>query len=312
MLTLSAEQEIERDGRAAYRPYRATVASVSVLSPNFRRVTFTGPDFQHFATHGLDQRIKLLFPLPNASSHDLGVSDEISQLDGSWYTKWRALPDDRRSPFRTYTVRGIRPSLREVDVDFVWHADGGPAARWLASAAAGDEIVIIGPDARSRASAVGIDWHPGDARELLLVGDGTSTPAICSILESLGAGVRARAFILIPSPDDALEVNSTADVEVTWVTDDLEGRVRSWALEHASRFTTARATTGQMVPELAIDGDILWNPPVGPAGDFYAWMAGESTLIKGLRRILVNEWGIDRSRVEFMGYWRRGTAESAS
>ena len=40
----------------------------------------------------------------------------------------------------------------------------------------------------------------------------------------------------------------------------------------------------------------------------YAWIAGESKVVTGLRRHLVRELGMDRSQVAFMGYWRRGVA----
>jgi NADPH-dependent ferric siderophore reductase len=40
----------------------------------------------------------------------------------------------------------------------------------------------------------------------------------------------------------------------------------------------------------------------------YAWIAGESKVVTGLRRLLVSELGMDRRQVAFMGYWRRGVA----
>ena len=43
-------------------------------------------------------------------------------------------------------------------------------------------------------------------------------------------------------------------------------------------------------------------------GGTYAWIAGESKVVTGLRRHLVNELGFDRRQVAFMGYWRRGVA----
>ena len=46
-------------------------------------------------------------------------------------------------------------------------------------------------------------------------------------------------------------------------------------------------------------------------GGTYAWIAGESKVVTGLRRHLVNELGFDRSQVAFMGYWRRGVAMKA-
>ena len=286
MLTLPVDLEFERDSRASYRPFSAQVQNIVDLSPSFRRVTFTSPDFLYFATHGLDQRIKLVFPLPGARASDLGEDDEASVLEGSWYQKWRELADDRRSPMRTYTVRDIRPRARELDVDFVRHPDGGPAARWLEGSSVGDGIIVVGPDARSADSAAGINWHPGIATELLLIGDGSAAPAICSILESLPDGVYARAFIEVPSVGDRFAVTSRATIEVTWLTAGLHDAVRSY-----------------------VHNDLFQRRAHEAAGNFYAWLAGESAVITRIRRFLIGERGVDRSRVAFMGYWRRGTAE---
>jgi NADPH-dependent ferric siderophore reductase len=49
-----------------------------------------------------------------------------------------------------------------------------------------------------------------------------------------------------------------------------------------------------------------------PVGDpdrssgLYAWLAGEAGVVKRLRRHLVQDCGIDRASVAFMGYWREG------
>ncbi|MDN6555606.1 MAG: siderophore-interacting protein, partial [Acidipropionibacterium acidipropionici] len=57
--------------------------------------------------------------------------------------------------------------------------------------------------------------------------------------------------------------------------------------------------------------DLLWEaPPAAPGAQFYAWIAGEAAAVRTLRRILVAEHGVDRSRVAFMGYWRQGRAEN--
>jgi len=54
------------------------------------------------------------------------------------------------------------------------------------------------------------------------------------------------------------------------------------------------------------------DSPVASVGHdrdgLYAWIAGESKVVTGLRRLLVNELGVDRRQVAFMGYWRRGVA----
>ena len=92
---------------------------------------------------------------------------------------------------RTYTVRAARPELREIDVDFVLHGATGPASAWAERAAAGDEVVLIGPNARFPGPTGGFEWRPpAGARCLLLAGDETAVPAVCAIVEALPAGPR--------------------------------------------------------------------------------------------------------------------------
>ncbi len=137
----------------AYRGFPVQVARVQRLSPSFVRFTFTGQDLGLFASNGWDQRVKVLLPLPGR-----GIADFPSVPD--WYGAWRALPPERRMPIRTYTVRAARPEVREVDVDFVLHGATGPASAWAEGATAGDEVVLIGPDARFPGPTGGFEWHP--------------------------------------------------------------------------------------------------------------------------------------------------------
>ena len=316
-MTILAPTRTERP-RPAYRPYRATVAEVHRLSPHFTRVSFQCGDFEHFGTECLDQRIKLLFPLADGSFSDLGFDDEESRYAGDWYERWRGLPEHRRNPFRTYTVRAIDTDACRLDIDFVSHGDGGPAARWLLSVRPGSELIVIGPDARSPHRGVGIDWRPGDARELLLVGDETAAPAIASILEALPEGCRARAFVEVPTGDDALALDLPAHAEVTWLArgenavtgTSLIPAVQGWLAANPRIVSRAAARGAQPLDEVDVDRDILWESPEGAHPGFYAWIAGESAAVKTLRRLLVREHGIDRSRVAFMGYWRRGRSEN--
>lgn len=313
------ETELIRDDRPGFRPYATEVARITRLTPHFTRVTFTGPLVRFFGTDLLDQRIKLMFPLPGVGLSDIGVDDEESILAGEWYTRWRELPHHARNPLRTYTVRAVRSEMSEIDIDFVAHGDGGPAARWLLSAAPGDQLTIVGPDARSLNSAIGIDWHPGTATEVLLAGDATAAPAICNILRALAPGIRARAFIAVDSLDDALPLSTPDDVTVTWVATgggrnpegrSLEECVREWIRENRAIIAPAISAARQEVEDVDVDTELIWDSPETVDGNsFYAWLAGESAMIKALRRCLVTETGIDRSRVAFMGYWREGKSE---
>ncbi|MCW4384894.1 siderophore-interacting protein [Salinibacterium sp. SYSU T00001] len=319
MLTLDVA--VEKDARPAYRPYLVTVGALRRLSPHFVRVTFAGESLADFGVDGLDQRIKLVFPLEEGPRRgelcDVGADDPDVIAAGTWYARWRELPDELRSPFRTYTIRAARPREGEIDVDMVFHTDGGgPASRWLMGAKVGDPLIVVGPNARSIDSAVGIDWHPGDANELLLIGDETAAPAICSILESLPLGVSARAFIEVPGAADALPVAAHEGVEVTWLGRNgaehgslLDAAVREWVAQNEPIVTAARAARAQTITDVDVDSELLWESPERAEVGFYGWLAGESSVIKSLRRFLVTETGIDRKRIAFMGYWRRGKSE---
>jgi NADPH-dependent ferric siderophore reductase len=294
--------------RPAYRPYRAAVAAIRKLSSGFVRVSLTCDDFETFGTERLDQRIKLVFPLADGSFSPLEAGD--------WYGQWRALPEHRRNPLRTYTVRAVFPQERRVDVDFVVHGDGGVASGWLRTAAVGDELVVIGPDALSPHSGVGIDWRPGTATDLLLVGDETAAPAIAAILEALPPNRRAHAFIEVPAEEDALPLVVGPNVEVSWIARAggqhgcrLLPAVTAWLAERPELVAAAAAGRDQELEEVDVDREILWERPESAVGGFYAWIAGESGVVTALRRMLVRGYGIDRGRVAFMGYWRSGRAE---
>ncbi|MBN9177347.1 MAG: siderophore-interacting protein [Microbacterium sp.] len=302
--------------RPAYRPYPVRVGAVRRIAPHFVRVTLIGDDLAHFGTAGLDQRIKVVLPLDHLAGGyaDFGQNDEA----GDWYDRWRALPSEERNPFRTYTVRRIDPGARELDIDFVTHHEPGPAGAWAEAAAVGDRVVVVGPDERSPQSRIGLDWHPGTARRLLLVGDETAAPAIGGILASLDERCDVDVFIEVPTAQDALELAAPAGARVHWIArgDDDHGArlisaVSAWTAANSALLHRAAAPRAQHLEDVDVDRDLLWDSPEAGDGEFYAWIAGEAATIKTLRRHLVSGCGVDRRRVAFMGYWRLGQAERA-
>jgi len=303
---------IETTIRPAYRPYLLRAARIQRLAPHFVRVTFTGGDLVDFGTGGLDQRIKVVFPFADGTFSDLGQHEAA----GDWYDRWRALPAEERNPFRTYTVRRIDAAARELDIDFVVHHEPGPAGAWADAAEIGDELVVVGPDERSPHSRGGIDWHPGSARRLLLAGDETAAPAICSILESLGAGFDVDAFVEVPTAADALRPALPASFRVRWISrndaphgERLIEAVTAWTAQSTDLLAAAAAPRPQELEDIDVDQEVLWDSSEDADGEFYAWIAGESATVKTLRRLLVSGCGVDRKRVAFMGYWRRGQSE---
>lgn len=273
---------------APYRVVGVTLVRRRRLSPSFVRLTFAGPGVEHVADHGLDQRVKLVLPLPGG---------ETGLLPGSepWFDAWRALPQDRRNPLRTYTLRAVRARDYEVDVDLVLH-DGhgggvgmpgaGPAARWAGSVREGDLLSLVLPDSRHPGPSGGIDFCPPPGTDrLLLVADESALPAVAGILERLPATARGEVVVEVPHAGDVLPLEGPPGMPVTYLARGAAPRGSLVApAVHAAAARVASPTT-------------------------YAWMAGEAGVVTRLRRRLVTHDGWDRGRVTFRGYWREGVAE---
>lgn len=328
--TQRAEEQSAQDAapEQSYRMFDVTVSRVTRLCPSFIRITFTGDDLHLFADNGRDQRIKFLLPAP------CGGWEYLDRQNPDWFTSWRALPEERRNPLRTYTVRAVRQDMREVDVDIVLHGDTGPASRWANGAKPGTPLVIMGPNAAyTGGSHGGLEFNPpAGSHALLLAGDETAVPAIAAICESLPEDAIGEVFLEVPHREDRWTLVAPAGVRITWLPREERehGDVLVPAVKEAADRLLAMgvrpSSDAPLVPEpldldgelpdVDIDAEILWEVPVDAAGHplaqdtvLYAWLAGEAGSIKTLRRYLVSEKGVDRKAVAFMGYWRRGRAE---
>jgi NADPH-dependent ferric siderophore reductase len=292
----------------AFRPFAVRVARARRIGRSFLRVTFTGTDLDEFASQGADQRIKVLFPLSSSGIEHCPLGDD-------WYAQWRALPEARRNPMRSYTVRAARPLEREVDVDFVLHGPTGPASAWAEQARPGDGVVLVGPNARFPGVPGGVEWRPpAGTRTLLLAGDETAVPALSAIAEALPSGTGARVLLEVPTEDDVLDLDVPPDVRLTW----LPRRCGSSAHPLGVLLTAAVCAAADEIgggagdldaDDVDPDGDLVWEVPdtAATAGvPAYAWLAGEAGVVTGLRRYLLREAGFDRRSVAFMGYWRQG------
>jgi NADPH-dependent ferric siderophore reductase len=295
-----------------YRFFRARVTAVTDVTPSFRRFTFGGADLAEYGDPGLDQRVKIVFPAPGAPLDAMPTDDD-------WYAQWRALPEERRPPFRTYTTRYVRNHVSEVDVDMVSHDVIGPASEWIANACPGDEVLILAPTTGHHGVSFGIDFvPPAQVDAILLAGDETAAPAIAAILEQLPRDARGVVAVELPHPDDAAYLPRHPGFEYrigARTAGERHGHLMA-AVEDAAA-ALAPGGAGADVEEIDIDTEILWEVPRTAKGGaalksarLYAWLAGEAGAIKALRRHLVAEHGVDRRAVAFMGYWRLGRAEN--
>lgn len=246
-----------------------------MLSPSLTRITFGGAELAGMTSGGLDQRIKLLFP-------HAGRTRPCLPEDRA-YPAVREMRNDVRPVMRTYTLRAHRPERAEVDVDFVLHGAGGPGSAFACHARPGDEIAIGAPGAQSpHPVRVGVEYDLTRlGRDTLIIGDETALPAIGSIVETLPRGVRALVYAEVPHPGDALAFTTSAEVGARW-------------FAHHGRVRARRHRLLEAIRSVPLDDHC------------YVWVAGESGMVRAVRRMLVRRRAFPVERITFMGYWKLG------
>jgi NADPH-dependent ferric siderophore reductase len=173
---------------------------------------------------------------------------------------------------RDFTPKRFDRDARELELEFAMH-EAGPAAEWAAQAKAGQYLGVGGPRG-SFVVPTGFDWH-------LLIGDDTALPAIGRRLAELPRGARVAAVIEVADPSGRIEFDTAADFYIEW-------RYRREAAYRGSALLQAVRKTYL------------------PDGDGYVWAAGEAATMRAVRYHLVNERGIDKSRIRASAYWKQG------
>lgn len=173
---------------------------------------------------------------------------------------------------RDYTPRRYDLDTLELDIDFVLHGDG-PAATWAAQAKPGQCLHIAGP----RGSMV----VPDIFDSYVLIGDETALPAIARRLEGLAANRCALVVVEVENAAEQQALKSSAQVNVIWV------------LREAGKDNLLTTVKQLQVPK----------------GNLYAWVATESKASRQIRRVLLDEHGLDEQWVKAVGYWRLGDSD---
>jgi len=170
---------------------------------------------------------------------------------------------------RTYTVRAWDPERNLLTLDIVVHGAEGVAGPWAAAAKAGDVLQLMGPGG-AYAPDPDAAWH-------LMVGDLSVLPAIGAALQRVPAGVPVHVLVELDDEADRQELTSPGDLQVTWLGADgsdavLLGAVRGLAF---------------------------------PAGPVHAFVHGEASSVRAVRRHLLVEREIPREALSVSGYWKR-------
>ncbi|MGW6458308.1 siderophore-interacting protein [Streptomyces sp. NPDC055078] len=251
------------------------VSRTERITPLMVRVTFGGEDLADFTHVSVDQHVKLFFPRQPGRAPVIPPMPADGDV-GRWYQDYLAMPEAERPWMRSYTIRGHDARRQEVDIDFVLHGHGdesGPASRWAAEAAPGNIVGMLGPQISHFRTPGRRDWT-------LLAGDETALPAIGALIEALEPGERATAYIEVADAEEEQEFTTAGDVTLHWLHRDGVRPGESPVLVDAVRSAAF------------------------PDGEVFAWVAGESSAVRALRRHLVDDRGIDKRAIAFTGYWR--------
>jgi len=102
-------------------------------------------------------------------------------------------------------------------------------------------------------------------------------PAIGASLARVRSGVPARVFVELDHPGDAQDFATVAELDVTWV------------------------RAGGLLDALT---DAEW-----PEGEVHAFVHGEATSVREVRRHLVVDRGVPPEALSVSGYWKRRRTE---
>ncbi len=284
-LTTPTQLNVERV-RHTIKARLLKVRQISQLTPRMVRVTFHGPDLGDFISASFDDHMKLFFP-----------QDGKPVLPEKTPEGIRFPADAPRPPARDYTPRRYRPADNELDIDFVLHGEG-PAATWVANAQVGDSLAVAGP----RGSFVipqGFDWQ-------LLIGDETALPAIGRRLEEMTPGAQVHVIALVEDATEEQVFQTQADLHITWLH------------RKQSQVQSEETSPSQAQPQSAgqLQSRVQSQPLVDavhrfafPAGEGFIWGGGEAAQMRAITQFLLDEKGIDKSRVRVSNYWKQGSAQ---
>lgn len=181
---------------------------------------------------------------------------------------WRFPDGVPESPLRTYTVRRFDPVEGEVTIDVVLH-ERGVASGWARRARVGDVVGLNTPTAMYD--------RPDHATWQALVADATGLPAACRLIAQAPPHVRTWVWLEVPSAAHRLDLVTPPHVAVAWLSGG-NGRGPS-RLEEVVR---------------------TLEHPDEPG---YVWVAGETKVLRGVRRHLRHERGLPASAYRAVGYW---------
>lgn len=230
-----------------------TVTAASQLTPNMRRLTLHSEELASIPDGAEGAHFKLVFPGEN--------SEKLVK--------------------RTYTIAQYRPSLNEIDVDFMLHVSpdglvGGVAAPWAIDTQPGDKISILSPSPATFINT-NADWY-------LLAADMTALPALKANLGRLPTDAKGYIIIEIIADDDRQDLPMPTGMELIWVVNPKPGSDDS--------------------PLYLAIKKLTWLE-----GKVAVWAASEFKTMKKNRQYFKQDRNVEKSHLYISSYWKKGLQE---
>jgi NADPH-dependent ferric siderophore reductase len=204
---------------------------------------------------------------------DGGLLERSGLHPTMWIRLW--FNDSGKAHQRAYTLVDADPAAGTFSMDFAMHH--GVAADWARSVQAGDTI-----DATVQGSSFAFP-QPAP-RRIWVVGDPASIPAINSLLD-------ARQLSAAEAPVTAwLEYQHDADPSLRVRTSSQD--VVSWIPRKRDGAALVEEVCGALTAEAVSVGE-----------DFF-WIACEASSTRAIVKHLRKELGVDKHRIDALGYWR--------
>ena len=250
------------------RPYAATVAEVTAVTPYLTRVTLGGDDLAGFRWPGPASHLKLFLPEPGQRDVKIPPAD----AEGFMISE----PGRPRPTTRTFTPRRWDEGKNQLELEFVMHGHG-PASQWALRAKPGDVVAVSQPR-RTYELLPDTSW-------LLVAGDESALPAIETLLEAISPDIEVELLIELEDTDHQVTLPDRANTITQWLTRP-PGRKPGGALSEAIQAWTPRAGNAQ------VPGQV--------------WVACEAVAVRDIRAQLLGPLGFDRDHILTRGYWRAG------
>jgi NADPH-dependent ferric siderophore reductase len=248
-------------------PRLAQVVSVEQVTPHMVRIVLGGDGLAGFGAGAFtDHYVKLQLP-PRGATYSAPFEPEDIKA---------RLPREQWPRTRTYTVRAWDAQREELTIDFVVHGDEGVAGPWAAGAQPGDTVQLSGPG--------GAYTPDPDAAWHLMVGDPAVIPAISASLARIPAGVPVHVLLEVDGADDEQELTTPGELHLTWIHRDP---------------APGAAGDGSEPLAAAIEAYTF------PDGPVHAFVHGEASTVRAVRRHLLVDRAIPRESVSVSGYWKR-------